>query len=97
MPILDYTHLFSTSNTTKHYGMPDASKEGPSLAKRLRVQVERPGNRTVDIHNKGITRTEATDSDKGITTKLTDTIVEQTAREDNLTQEVNGTIIAADE
>ena len=44
MPILDYTDLLSTYNNTEHYGMPDVSKEGPSEAEGLRMQVDNPGN-----------------------------------------------------
>ena len=86
MPILDYNHHLSTYNTTGHYGKPDADKEGTSGAEGPRTQVDRSGNGTVDIVNKGRSRLEATDAIKGITTKLTGTEGEQ-ATEHNTTPE----------
>ena len=71
--------------------MPDADKEGPSGAEGPRTQVDRTGYGTVDIDNKGRYRTEAMDSDKGITTNLSRSGGEQTGGETNTTRRDNET------
>ena len=85
MPIQDYIHHLSMYNNTEHYGMPEASKEGPSEAEGLRMRVDRPGTGTVDIDNKCRNRTGTVDTDKGITTKLIGTGTGRTVGRDNMT------------
>ena len=86
MPILDYTYLISTYNNTEHYEISDASVVEPSEEEGRLMHVDRPGNWRVDIDNKSRNRSEAIDSNKGITAKQTDTRGDQPTGEDNTAQ-----------
>ena len=96
MPIQDYIHHLSMYNNTEHYGMPEASKEGPSEAEGLRMRVDRPGTGTVDIDNKGRYRTGTVDTAKGITTTPISTGTGRPEGRDNTTQGLDGTTRSTD-
>ena len=96
--MLDYIHLLPMYNSTEHYEMPDADKEGTFKAAGSRVQVDRTGKGTVAIDNKGKYRIEIEDIvNKKITADQSTTGTGQSTGGGNKTQGENGTIRMEDQ